>query len=420
MLVVFEPGFAQIGAVRVALERAGTAGELRVGGAGGPVLRPLSFGERTRIVAGLAGSPQAVDRLGAAIAAAALVEPGPADALLLEILALAMAGADGPDTPHFSAAALTVARTLGSDLRQLYALEAAEVDRLARYLAGPLAPAATDDGWQQVIFLAASPTSLEAIQRQLVLQLLARGTPEAHASDLPASMGPTFAPTQESPAFPSAGPIAHQAVGTPATGLAFTPTQPASAAAPPTQAWPNSQAGATGSESSKPPSPAPLAEVANDRPTPTGPRATEVPGIPGHDQADTAGPAPRLRFQLLPGSTHGSATPSLTWRTRHELARSPANPPVAPAAAGLPGPALPVYREQQPSIAQLPDAAGRAELPTASEGEQLTSWASRANGQADLAMALAQEQYEPLDAEEVATALAVLLDDEANLRGLAR
>lgn len=476
-LVIFEPGYAVVGAVSVPVSAAGAGGELRVGGDAGPVLRPLAFGERTRIVARMATSPQAAEGLGAAIVEAAMVEAGEADGLLVEILALALAGADAQG-PLFSAAALMVARALGWDLRSLNALEAAEVDRLALHLGGP-APAEADDGWSRIVFVAAPPSAPEQIRRQLALQLLARAAPGAAepaptteaAPALPFGEAGAIASSEGAPALPDATPAApahdRTSLGAEPGRAAPTPGPgepvgaPGGASSPAIGAWSQAQAAhghAFGALQGAGASPGPQSE----RPAGSAPHgAGTSPGSwnehpASRPPATQRGPLPRMSFQLRAPS---EGRPPVGRAARHEESG-------APAAAGLPSngvsqtigaPAAfdrmpaPLSRlaeggtsarapEGRPAIAERgmpPLAPARAYesgavrpypaggiapgVPGAEAFERapaalLDGPLSGATNAAPPTLA----QLEQLAADELADALAALLDHEADLRGVER
>lgn len=165
-------GQALIGGVAIPVAYAGQRGELQVGGAAGAVLRPLAFGERTRIAACAAVVSQSIDVLCAGIAAAAVVQPGDTDPAVQEILALALAGAD-QEAPLFTEAALLVARATGWDFAQLDAADAVTIDRLAVYLAGR--PAADESGWNRIVLVDdRGDESLDSIRREMAERLLKR------------------------------------------------------------------------------------------------------------------------------------------------------------------------------------------------------------------------------------------------------
>lgn len=378
-LVTFEPGYAVIGAVYVPISAAGTNGELRVGGDAGPVLRPLAFGERTRIVARMATSPQAAEGLGAALIEAALVEAGEADGLLVEILAMTLAGADAQG-PLFSAAALTLAQALGWDMRRLNALEAAEVDRLALHLGGP-PPAEADDGWSRIVFVAAPPSSPETIRRQLALQLLARAAPDLATIDAQTDAAPAL-PSSTAGAVPASGtatqlPPAEQ----PPSGPALPPspsaeplssrpehtrpplgTEPGREAPGPAPGVPRGTPGGASSPAQGAWHQAPVAPGAGaasspqiERPAGGAPYgAGASPGARAARPAEGAaaterGPLPRLSFQLRAPS---EGRPPLGRATRPE-------PSGAPTAAGLPSNGVSQANRTPAAFAGSPAALGR-------------------------------------------------------------
>ncbi len=170
-------GHALIGTTLVPVRAAGPHGEIQVGGSSGPILRPLTFGERTRLVTRAAVAPTALDSLCSNVLQTSLVQPGQADRLIQEILALLLAGAD-QEAPPFAETALRVTRAAGWELRQLYEAEAVEVDRLAIYLGGR----PHDSGWTQIVF-AGSEESLESLRRNFAEQLLRRVDPFADTQE---------------------------------------------------------------------------------------------------------------------------------------------------------------------------------------------------------------------------------------------
>jgi hypothetical protein len=187
-------GQALIGGTVMAVSQAGPGGELQIGGSSGPILRPLRFGERTRVVVSAASSPSALDSLCRGILHAATVQEGTGDRTVQEVLALALAGAD-QEAPSFAASALRVARAAGWEFNQLYEAEAAEVDRLAIYLGGPT----PDSGWNRIVF-ASSADTLEGVRRELGEQLLKRADP--FAGDVEAESSAT-APMGDSAVYAS-------------------------------------------------------------------------------------------------------------------------------------------------------------------------------------------------------------------------
>ena len=140
-------GQALIAGRRVLITPA-AGGALRVGGPAGPVLRPISFGER-RAATRPAGGSGPVDReaVVTAVTTAALVpEPAgrpvhSAGSLSPEARAVALwlAGA-GDGAPGFDAVANSVATTVGWAADQIDGADAASIDRLALDLGLDLDP----------------------------------------------------------------------------------------------------------------------------------------------------------------------------------------------------------------------------------------------------------------------------------------
>jgi hypothetical protein len=153
----------------VTISEASPSGSLRV--AGGPVIRPLSFSERNRIVLRASGAPDPVERVYSGILRAATTDAGETtgcSAEAVQIMALALAGAT-LEAPSFAASALLVARATGWGPVELAEAEAAEVDRLAIQLSGP----PEESGWSRLVFPAESG-SRESLRRELAANLLER------------------------------------------------------------------------------------------------------------------------------------------------------------------------------------------------------------------------------------------------------
>lgn len=170
-------GLAWLGTVSVIIAETGSHGELQIGGAAGPILRPLTFSKRSRVLMRL-GSQATRDDTAAAVLQAATVQPGIADRAVQEILALYMAGAD-QDAPSFVETTLLLARGAGWGAAQLADAEAAEVDRLAIYLA----EFEREPEWNSLLLMGV-PTdegdvtnTLAAIRDELVDNLVKRSVP---------------------------------------------------------------------------------------------------------------------------------------------------------------------------------------------------------------------------------------------------
>ncbi len=158
-------------------------GGLRVGGAFGPVLRPLTFTERTsaaelaltvddgrqeliaRVMAHAVVNGQMSDGLGDEASRDA-IEP-----MALRALALHLSGA-GSGGPSFTECAVLAARTLGWGPQDLQALPAQEVDRLVDRL-GQGRPTESASGWNRVVFQE-SPSSKTGTESEELAALVDR------------------------------------------------------------------------------------------------------------------------------------------------------------------------------------------------------------------------------------------------------
>lgn len=161
-----------IGDLVVPMSVEGAADVWRVGGPGGPLLRSLGYGERTRLCALAAMSVEPRASLAAAVVRAATVAAGEVDELVAQTAALLLCGA-GDDGSSFSDTVLRVGRAAGWDLGQLMDAQAADVDRLAVAL-GATARVA-DSGWNRLVFEAAGgDASVLAVRDRLADRLLAR------------------------------------------------------------------------------------------------------------------------------------------------------------------------------------------------------------------------------------------------------
>jgi hypothetical protein len=175
-LVRLDPaaGFAFIGSDRVPLSDWGRDGALQIGGERGPLLRAPRFGQRSRVAWRALASTDPRTALARGMLHAALERDGDADPLILEIIALALAGADNTGG-SFTETALLVARASGTDIGALDGLDAVEVDRLAVHLT----PAASNE-WQTFVLgelEAASATGTRTIRDTLADRLLRRADP---------------------------------------------------------------------------------------------------------------------------------------------------------------------------------------------------------------------------------------------------
>jgi hypothetical protein len=163
-------GVIRVGRMRVEASPAGTEGELRVGGDGGTVLRPLRFGERTAVIVAASAQPRIEEAVAASVLAAATVREGGGERLLLETIALWMAGAAW-DAPSYAETALLVGRVGNWRLHDVLDAPAEAVDRLAAHLGDQQQ---RGGAWKTLIFQPAAGEDAAAIRKKYVEQLLRR------------------------------------------------------------------------------------------------------------------------------------------------------------------------------------------------------------------------------------------------------
>jgi hypothetical protein len=178
-------GRARLGRTSVEVALADEPGALRIGGADGMVLRPLSFGERDRLVRYAAAAPQPLAELATLVTAASREsETEVLEAAIVDCLALHLAGAKSGGF-GFAAEASLLARALGWSPRQIAEAEASEIDALAVQWRGAEAAdeaaGGRDDGWTRVVLTttpdAAAPASdsPSELRAALAQDLLDRG-----------------------------------------------------------------------------------------------------------------------------------------------------------------------------------------------------------------------------------------------------
>lgn len=155
-----EGGHVQFAARRVRVRALDDRGHVQVGDDDGPVLRPPTFGERTRLVTSALGSAHPARRLAAALATATCTRAGRCDPVAERVVALLLAGAGDPGPPLVDTACL-LARASGSPLDAVESLPATTVDFYARRLTSE-APA--DDGWHRLVLAEGRPDAASAAQ----------------------------------------------------------------------------------------------------------------------------------------------------------------------------------------------------------------------------------------------------------------
>ncbi len=169
MPLIFAPesGEAIIGSERISFVPVGDDGSVRVEGRSGSIIRPLRFGERTRLL---------VDALQAdnppAFCSDLLVHTAtnsPADTLSAEekVLALVLAGGN-IDAPSLSRTVAVVAEATGWPKEIIAAKTAIEIDRMAFDLTSH------NSGWNKIVFPLQGADDVDAIIGELTTVLLNR------------------------------------------------------------------------------------------------------------------------------------------------------------------------------------------------------------------------------------------------------
>jgi hypothetical protein len=134
------------------------------------VLRPLRFGERSGIVGSAACDRSPLDAAAAGVLVTSVVSnSGALDSTVLEIAAMVLAGAQ-EDAPAFDEALGIAQRRTGLAAVEVEQLPARDVDRLA-LPAGGLEQAS---GWHRIVFAPERELTLDEIRNELAGKLLAR------------------------------------------------------------------------------------------------------------------------------------------------------------------------------------------------------------------------------------------------------
>ncbi len=417
--VAFEPGSVLIAGSRYAIRDVGTRGEIQLGGEDGLVLRPLTYGERSRIIGRLAGAPNTVDAVGAAVLRAATVQSGAGDRSLAEILALVLAGANA-EAPPYATTLLTVASAAGWSLRDIDEADAEIIDQLAMQLGAAVDD--PDDGWSRIVLVDdARATSLDEVRRELAERLITRAGVVANVTapepDAQATAAAVLSPTNTAPAPTTYAAEATEQTVRPAdraTGpeADMPPNGPVAAGHGGTMpVTPDRVLGVTGTTATSPTQRERQAAPANVRPrfrllgstdlaaasmTPTRPDAATTPTL-----ADTAPrPVNRVSYQPEARAAQRSLNPQ----------------PLPPKQPLNTAPTLELVRAPQ-SITPIPLPAPH---PAPVEATRLTGWNAAPVSEPLLGGLPTLAQIETLVGDEVADALAALLDHEADLRGIDR
>ena len=179
-------GVITLGSTQVTLER---HGEQYIA-PGGLLVRALTFGERSSVVAGALMDPEPNRALLAKLRHFSNVLPD-TESRIADALVLALAGG-GETAPPFAECARTACRNANLDWNSVHQSAAVLVDQLAGSTDSPCA----DEGWTRFEFreVSESSPSLEDCCRQMLEKLLERGTPQEAEQEAPP--GPGSSPSQ--------------------------------------------------------------------------------------------------------------------------------------------------------------------------------------------------------------------------------
>jgi hypothetical protein len=364
-----------LGETVVEARAAGPRGALRIGGADGPTLGPVTFGERTRAATRATSSSSPRDALCAALLHAATVVDGPGDRLVMETAALWLAGA-AELSPSFGDTALAVARGSGWDPSQIAEAEAADVDRLAATLG--VAPAHRP--WLRVIFGASAAEPLQALRDEMADTLLARAVIENPAA-APAADAVDLWGAPATPGEPASPHARRSTASVDAPALAGTPEP-----APGGHTWLAS------------PSVSPQT-------VPLSPTAVTPIGTPRPRRSASAATALRRRA-LAERRATGPAD-----------ADRPTAPAVPTAPPSVAAPASSAVRGATPAT---PGRVPSWSAPVTRFPATVTAAAALAGAGGERTLSDAESPTPLVDGADLADGLATLLDGEADLRGLAR
>lgn len=177
-------GVVTLGGTHLTLERDGE----RYVAPGGRRLRALTFEERSSVVAGALIDPEPNCALLTKLRNLGNIPADNGDQLM-DALVLALAGG-GEAAPSFAECARTACRNAGWNWQSVQETAAVVVDQLAEAADPPV----NLDGWIRFEFREApqSPPSLEDCCREMLEQLLQRGTPQDEAPEEEANPGREF------------------------------------------------------------------------------------------------------------------------------------------------------------------------------------------------------------------------------------
>jgi hypothetical protein len=431
-------GEAQLGSITLPVAIAGAQGELRLGEPQGVVLRPLRFLERSRAVRRALQTPDPILSLSAEALQLALVQPGEGNPLALQVLALHLAGAGAwSRMVSFAETALALGRAGAWALAQIEQAEAAFVDHLAEGLvaeaelsptsgSAPSSALADRQGWTTLLFTPRPEDELESLRRILAEDLLQRGrpaaTPTQSLSRLAISNLDSSQPVDRRPETDPGRYRSEAAAFKPRVSVELS------------QHLPPSRMGETIISNASDT----LEESSIDESMPvkdelspleeTSPQTSAVEGVltPAGTPPRAEQQAPRFEEAAAKEPSMQAASNSLSLQTEPDAGADlfePYAPGIQPWPAVLPGiPVTPLPQQRGRSLVSGPGAPPRRASGVsdpAVPGVYLEYPEPQANGFSGLPGAIAQaELYDLSSLDEVAEALAALLRDEADLRGI--
>jgi len=165
-------GEAIVGPITVPVAPVGAYGMLQVDGPGGPVLRPISFSERTEAIYRAISSPSPREEVARAILALATVLPGATESVVHQIIALALAGA-GIDAPPIKTTEMLIGQSEWGP-KEIAEVAAATVDRMAiQPKASPRAePPSLPNTWRRIVLVRGVEDELLELRDELAGCLL--------------------------------------------------------------------------------------------------------------------------------------------------------------------------------------------------------------------------------------------------------
>jgi hypothetical protein len=419
-------GVAQVGPVRLQVASAPPPGAVSVEGC---ALRPVTLGERTRVVALALAAPDPCQALADLVLDLAAIGPLPKDRVPAAAVALALAGAGtGVRLPDFWTVTAEAVRITGWAADAIEELPARDVDAIVAAEVVAHAGGAADTATQRILFVADEREAMAVVLADLADELLGRGALIAGAP-LAASACDPVAAAIDPPRPPAAVPLLADSV----------------------------LANGGGSVTAHPGRPAAQAAGRYGRPGARGGGPQDTPREMSHEGNEGPSFSPGRRAapdETIPGPRARPAASDMAARSRQRVTATVVDPCRGPAgllaelprggAAGpRPGPAarraaLLAGARSTPATLRTcsrgADATGTGAAAAAREAAWLRYRPSMAPGAPDVAPGAAgpgaacyapgpgdpsTQAHQAADLERLADALGALLAGECDLRGLA-